>query len=146
MLNLKHLRFSSTSIACRVTNSVSGAGAGTVAEQGVGQAGDLNGESDMDNEQTHECAACGGTGDKFEHAYAKAGCNCPACGGLVCLICLGAGRISDRMPVADAMADAETVRRIVEPYAVTEINGPVVDLYNAAARAAFRAVPGLRGR
>lgn len=68
-----------------------------------------------------------------------------------CPVCLGSGRISDRIPVADALADAETVRCIVEPYAVREIAGPIVDLYNAAACIRVlskiqkaRAVPGLR--
>ena len=43
MLNLKHLRFSLTSIACRVTNSVSGAGMAALVEQGREQAENPNG-------------------------------------------------------------------------------------------------------
>lgn len=76
----------------------------------------------------HACDACGGSG------YAK------PCG---CHVCLGAGRISDRMPVADALADAETLQTV----------GPVIigrEPFNATeaerfASGAFRAVPGLRG-
>jgi hypothetical protein len=66
----------------------------------------------MSSEQTraaarHACDACGGTGVLW--------CGRPHRGGrcladVRCPVCLGAGRISDRMPVADAIADAETLR------------------------------------
>ena len=103
----------------------------------------------------HECAACGGTGEASEYRPACSneahgeGCGCGDAP-LPCPVCLGAGRISDRMPVADAMADAETLRLVattLDPALVdwldTWVGDP--DGANAAARAAFRAVPALRG-
>lgn len=87
-----------------------------------------------------------------------------------CPVCRGAGRISDRMPAADALADAETLRLLwheraegfnlpdrfrVEHQTVAlfwqagslghYIPHECADSARDAARAAFRAVPGLRG-
>lgn len=73
-----------------------------------------------------------------------------------CPVCRGAGRISDRMPVADALADAETLRRaygLGSPLPTRDIEAvigrarinDVRKITRACARAAFRAVPGLRG-
>jgi len=79
------------------------------------------------------------------------GCFPPACP-----VCLGAGRISDRMPVADALADAETLRvvgmnagplptvRWLYVLSWTLPQFPDWKTAHHAARAAFRAVPGLR--
>lgn len=83
-----------------------------------------------------------------------------------CPVCRGAGRISDRMPAADAVADAETLRlalkitksgnpdcyvkggfavaALVHPGVVHQLDAAVPYAIEAA-RAAFRAVPGLRG-
>ena len=123
------------------------------------------------NEQAradHKCGACGGLGriDKphriggssFYDGYATL---------VFCPVCLGSGRISDRMPAADAMADAETLLNLsyTEPkdwaaeawntggfirWYLDRENGICEPEYLAvvaesAARAAFRAVPGLRG-
>ena len=128
---------------------------------------------------SHPCAACGGTkvqpGNPFNGALDVAGVHGPRGGWWRdCSVCAGAGRLPDRMPAADALADAETLRRISD-----DIGGPDWSLdhslpqsvwaklswkfdnamYMASeghdslakgwtydlARAAFRAVPGLRG-
>jgi len=74
--------------------------------------------------KSHECSACGGTGgwNVCGRRHGTTTCrihNCCECEqpwddpclyGEPCPVCLGAGRISDRMPVADAIADAETLR------------------------------------
>lgn len=100
------------------------------------------------NEQagSHPCAACGGDG--VIHLFE----NCP--------VCLGAGAISDRMPAADAQADASTLtsyligygnpwktRAAVLAWTPWPLNDDSINHYDVitAARAAFRAVPGLRG-
>lgn len=85
-----------------------------------------------------------------------------------CPVCLGAGSFPDRMPARDAVADAETLYGIAYAEALAERERDAVfcHLYSAreagrmaiggardfagergelAARAAFRAVPGLRG-
>lgn len=94
---------------------------------------------------THPCDACGG------FAYLCGGCSGGgrywdirhSCVRVACPVCLGAGSFPDRMPARDAVADAETLQtvgpRIIgrEPYTVIEAI--------RFARAAFRAVPGLRG-
>jgi len=108
----------------------------------------------------HECSACGGTGKK------------PAWCGIEpavpqCRVCLGSGRISDRMPAADAMADAETLRplsvdsdhtqlhvadaKLAQEYGndaaawMAHESADLAATYaTVAARAALRAVPGLR--
>lgn len=110
------------------------------------------------NEQagSHECDACGGTG-RYTFYYPanpiiRAHINCP--------VCLGAGAISDRMPAADAQADASTLtsyligygnpwktRAAVLAWTPWPLNDDSINHYDVitAARAAFRAVPGLRG-
>jgi hypothetical protein len=128
------------------------------------------------------CDACGGGGcgspfDWHREIHAarrrltgRVGCRVP------CLVCQGAGRISDAMPVKDALADAETLRLNVtselppgqrwsralgtvskalaeaEWFAVVAggmarkgIRAESAAQAAAAARAAFSAVPGLRG-
>src|SRR3972149_997138 len=74
----------------------------------------------------HECSACSGTGERGacgrDHGMTTCSKhNCCLCeqsfdavrlNGATCPVCLGYGRISDRMPVADALADAETLRRV----------------------------------
>lgn len=60
---------------------------------------------------THPCDACGG------FAYLCSGCSGGgrywdvrhSCVRIACPVCLGAGRFPDRMPAADAVADAETL-------------------------------------
>lgn len=58
---------------------------------------------------SHACDACGGNGYHVGHEFCtgwrEAEHRCP--------VCRGAGRISDRMPAADALADAETLRLYV---------------------------------
>lgn len=79
---------------------------------------------------------------------------------VACPVCLGAGSISDVMPAADAVADAETLTPwLFKPddpiyrCSVAAIEGiEYADEFWAgenaerAAHAAFRAVPGLRGQ
>ena len=70
----------------------------------------------------HTCGACGGSGNPkpcecrvrrcyVPHDECDCGCSKGIAGGHACPVCLGAGRISDRMPAADAMVDAETLWR-----------------------------------
>lgn len=89
---------------------------------------------------THKCDACGGTGGGTYDAR-----NPP------CPVCLGSGTISDRMPVADAVADAETLRanNYLDGVSSDCLRAPMSTLWSyidarGSARAAFRAVPGLR--
>ena len=113
------------------------------------------------------CMACGGIGwvqapdiirDTDGHVYSQA----------LCPVCAGKRRISDRMPAADALADAETLRRVwtrrvrartlvgraaergldvvrMRPWLGDEAVSLAGRFATEAARAAFRAVPGLRG-
>lgn len=119
----------------------------------------------------HTCDACGGTGDANDYRPACSndahgdGCGCGDAP-FPCPVCLGEGRFPDRMPVADAMADAETLRlaliehdRLSHGLGMTDCEWVVRDSYARLrnpdgvarcevaieARAAFRAVPGLRG-
>lgn len=117
----------------------------------------------MNTNKTHECAACCGDG-KVPYTHHRGwACVKP------CPVCLGAGRISDVMPVSDSIADAETLRGSWEivyehttgEFAITGLTerttahlwtsgfggyipGECAEAASAAARAAFRAVPGLR--
>jgi hypothetical protein len=113
----------------------------------------------------HACAACGGSGREETCGDPR----CPSCFELdACPVCLGVGSIPDQAPVADALADAETLRLgwwgnpeapfVHEPFcaadhgaqAATKIamgwddEASIVWHAKAAARAAFRAVPALR--
>jgi hypothetical protein len=111
--------------------------------------------------KTHACDACGGS----EVMLLPCDPNC-ACGGEAyfdCPVCLGAGSFPDQMPVADAVADAETLRVLLPhrlmltdlPYlhvrcsadipAWEDAENTACEWSRSAARAAFRAVPGLRG-
>lgn len=87
------------------------------------------------------------------------------CGATDCPACLGTGRVVDHIPVADAVADAETLHTYawdggaeVGDLTPAYLDAAAVDLREdellddfaapiaeSAARAAFRAVPGLRG-
>lgn len=63
---------------------------------------------ETDASRSHACDACGGSG-----------CGSGACFThpercYSCQVCRGAGRISNAMPVADAVADAETLLRIAD--------------------------------
>ena len=116
----------------------------------------------MNAPKSHACDACGGTGDRgYIHLrrYVSGG---------ACPVCLGSGRISDRMPISDAVADAETLLRlsceVVKPVWANDTLSAYVSgkaavyhceisnyLYapiraREAAHAAFRAVPGLRDK
>jgi len=106
---------------------------------------------------THPCDACGGRG-----SYYAAQLTSSRTVWTRCPVCLGAGQFPDRMPVADAVADAETLRPWI-PYTHWLFTPAVANVIRysrgsrgraaeyaafdavAAARAAFRAVPGLRG-
>lgn len=79
-------------------------------------------------------------------------------GGTVCPACCGTGRVTDHIPAADAVADAETLcvcghafRSHVRGYYVgpcrgRAINAPACKRIPAPCLCdAFRAVPGLRG-
>ena len=120
---------------------------------------------------SHACDACGGSGLGNDHAVSDGRC-CPLGSECIdCLSCFGAGRISDVMPASDALADAETMVMVLRDmnargaigvldclsalgtaaangrYAAAEASTWASASYRAhdAARAAFRAVPGLRG-
>ena len=125
--------------------------------------------------KTHACDACGGFG-----YYCGEKCGgrgnvwdiTHSCVRVPCNVCLGAGSFPDQMPVADAVADAETLRAVAfdhtepirrewtefrltlwgaEYYGGVSVVWPPptisdsVNMSTLAARAAFRAVPGLRG-
>lgn len=95
----------------------------------------------------HTCSACGGRGVK-ELGY-------PNLRPPLCRVCLGSGRISDSTPIADAIADAETLRlfyrglaSILTPSEIEHIRSGdmwAVNHTSRAARAAFLVVPALRG-
>ena len=108
----------------------------------------------------HVCDACGGAGLVSVGPFGT------------CEVCLGRGRISDQMPTRDAIADAATLRTVVEGHdyyprnaaemleAIAAVAHPkpwhsdsypwheddVRALTCSAARIAFSAVPGLRGQ
>jgi hypothetical protein len=118
---------------------------------------------------THRCAACDGSG--IPDGFTLGGRYVAPHG--VCLVCHGARSLPDRMPAADAMADAETLWLVVRTtegfsrefncwtvsqhgvclrdardFAYLAINGARDFAFERAcnaAHAAFRAVPGLRG-
>ena len=125
--------------------------------------------SEQARADAHECSACSGSGIEGW----EGGSGCPG----RCFACDGAGHISDRMPAADAMADARTLwheadrRGTLDPISKALGNAatygdtvasllqrvwPQSELGSTvlvaaagagaekAARAAFRAVPGLR--
>ena len=122
----------------------------------------------MQPKAEHKCDACGGSGKIGceDHAtYHKHGSTYYhrfACDVLKCPVCLGSGRISDRMPVSDAVADADTLwwgvlyQAYQAPALETATLGCQVAVWihhnesesyrltRLAAHAAFRAVPGLR--
>lgn len=103
---------------------------------------------------TRDCLVCYGTGTTGVHFW-------------VCPVCLGTGRVEDRIGVEDAVADARTLQGVAwdlpKPHisntlrkarffgrqvvAEIEIGGDwgLGVLAMSAARAAFRAVPALRG-
>lgn len=94
---------------------------------------------------THPCDACGGTGFEYrdvrEHGHAY---RIRRSVRYTCPVCLGEGRFSDRMPIADALADAETLQT-VGPRIIGAGRVPYTAIEAIRfARAAFRAVPGLR--
>ena len=105
---------------------------------------------------SHECAGCGGSGKRATVGLPRLSQDWRD---RVCLVCLGSGRISDRMPARDAVADAETLTSCLIAYGnawkarallnwtTWPLSSVIIDYYDAihAARAAFRAVPGLRG-
>lgn len=120
---------------------------------------------------TRKCEGCGGSGhvgcarfaSYHSHEPGRSGSktyyHAFACDILDCSACLGAGVVEERIPAADAMADAETLHsvggRAVQIRHDLDFFGflrhPVAthcqSAYNIAwqvARAAFRAVPGLR--
>lgn len=122
---------------------------------------------------SHPCAACGGSGrvpvscDSPWHRAKLCSCNFGM--DRPCPVCLGAGRISDKMPARDAVADAETLARIADsvlgayedgiyPFQNSHVTARLqgwlaitgAETYSdhralLAARAAFRACLGLRG-
>lgn len=135
------------------------------------------------DERSHECSACGGTGrqdtDAFGSPHGKRvriypgptiECLCgrewPCLCAPPCPVCLGSRRCSDVRTARDAMVDAETLRTIAsqndapgawDAFTAGCAGERVADCleygldahasYHAryGARAAFRAVPGLRG-
>jgi hypothetical protein len=116
---------------------------------------------------TRDCRACGGTGEPVcswcsegIHYTTNFGCTDSAhWPETACPVCLGSGRVEDRIPASDAVADAETLRLVADGKVATLLRGAengrrsvaIEYAYHGqgvakgAARAAFRAVPGLRG-
>lgn len=118
---------------------------------------------------SHVCSACGGTGCSV-HVDHRASSQ-RVCRHAPCQVCLGAGRISDAVTREDSIADAETLRMNAAAFhsperfwysgndltpllaeahwqAYMALNGALdfaQERGELAARAAFRAVPGLRG-
>jgi len=105
------------------------------------------------------CEGCEGSGFVDRCYCQTATQHMDACEGRRCLVCQGSGQVTDRIPVADALADAETLRRISDglPLRCTYTaslwaRGHFYETEDAlvwdgifAAHEAFRAVPGLRG-
>jgi hypothetical protein len=101
--------------------------------------------------QTRECRGCGGTGQNLdtlcgERGGAQVGAGCTPCetiGGrcllaIPCPVCLGSGKVEDRIGREDAMADAETALGFVidvKPYWIGD-RAPLIRL-DVAARAIF---------
>lgn len=110
---------------------------------------------------THKCSACGGSGYRFAAAMigvAEDSGAWRALGDFPCPVCLGAGRFSDAMPIADSVADAETLTwgmgiSYPDQWSGDNAKGHIGNGYAALAHqttihlahAAFLAVPGLRG-
>ncbi len=124
--------------------------------------------SEQSKPREHECAGCGGR-DGSCLAETELGGDSDglgmAGGSYVpaplpqCSVCLGAGRISDRMPARDAVADAETLRlncesrapewawtrrHVIEAAALGGDSTLAWFSPREAARSALRAVPSLR--
>lgn len=105
----------------------------------------------MDTSKSHPCAACDGYGQEILVAGSFDGVVPDV--SVTCLVCLGAGRISDSMPASDAVADAETLRLndarydwIGHAHYALE-SGQIITARQMAtedAHEVFRAVPGLR--
>jgi hypothetical protein len=106
---------------------------------------------------TRECRGCDGRAWSLPYDTEHIGWSaCPDCP-----ICLGSGQVEAKPSVRDAEADAETLRGMTHTKPATNMtrqgiaraglgiafetvhDGPA--LVQNAARAAFRAVPGLRG-
>lgn len=68
----------------------------------------------MDTSKSHVCAGCGGSGYDVESCNRMSESGRCACMDNPCATCLGAGHISDVMPVKDALADAETLRNYAD--------------------------------
>lgn len=121
----------------------------------------------MQNNNSHECSGCDGSGCKAPLCDGKSG-RVPTFAFLIhsqeciaCPVCLGSGRISDVRMAADAMVDAEQFLLIARNSEGNLNNGWYATEYGThagsvrcertaalcarnAARAAFRAVPSLR--
>lgn len=111
-------------------------------------------------QQSRPCKACEGTGLGAAHVVSDGLC-CPFGSECIdCGACYGSGTISERIPAADALADAETLVEIAnyEPESMTARALGLIEIAtsarcaceaeshppNTVARLAFRAVPGLR--
>jgi hypothetical protein len=112
---------------------------------------------------TRPCRACGGTGCAEFLSFSRPCClACDGTGCPICLACDGTGRIEDTgyMPASDAQADARTLIESLDgerALGLRRLRTALQDARNwgacmswsdhaatMAARAAFRAVPGLR--
>jgi hypothetical protein len=112
------------------------------------------------NAPTRECRGCSGTGCKYPLCEGRRGrliLNAHSVECIACPVCAGSGQVEAKPGVRDAVADAETLtenvdlRRIALAFRdvliAREQGLPWFGARGArqAARAAFRAVPGLRG-
>lgn len=93
--------------------------------------------------RTHRCDSCGGSG--YQSVYSE---SWPVDAVGPCWVCRGSGCISDVMPASDALADAETLRPLLEIDTMEHYIGrgySVVGTAVTCAHFAFDAIPGLRG-
>jgi len=101
---------------------------------------------------TRDCRACGGDGRDIRHSAIPSLSTFRPCP-----VCLGSGRVSDVIPAQDAVADAEILWWEIDHHwrgiISDRIGRALIQTWPSsagkyarqAARAAFRAVPGLRG-
>ena len=106
----------------------------------------------MTRERT--CRACDGTGNR-PMAWGLCWRAKGACSEHDCLVCLGSGRILEAITVQDALADADSYLRVAMGFPLSVLDKPLWAYRHSVrsgwyarmrASAAFRAVPGLRGK
>lgn len=118
----------------------------------------------MDEQARRECRGCDGRGSvtvrvPWLHQPADSGAWETDVTLVWCAACEGEGVVTERVPIQDAVADAETLRLMVEQTRRPKLKAALRDAgffgsasveyhpswADRAARSAFCAVPGLRG-